>query len=272
MRIPIAIGKRRSSVFPFWFGIATAILMAAALAALVPSAAKADPDPLKEPGISVPKCESDGISMFWHTRNRGDAEAPDGWKVERRSLTQNGWVATTFTFIGPEADALHTVRDDHWDWTDTSAERDVDYIYRVRAINSDGTDMDGRIWSRGAEINCTDPPDQSSALDQPGISIPLRQGEGVAFYWHTRNRGEAEAPDGWKVERRNWTSDGWVLTTFTFIGDDSDALQTYSDKYWDWVDTSADQNIDYTYRVRAINADRSYTDDRIWSRRAPVKS
>ena len=31
--------------------------------------------------------------------------------------------------------------------------------------------------------------------------FPMRQGNGVSMFWHTRERAQAEAPDGWKVER-----------------------------------------------------------------------
>ena len=220
-----------------------------------------------EPGITQPGCQDDGVSMFWHTQNGGQATAPDGWKVERSHQDSDGnWVVQTFTFIGDEADALQVVSDGHWDWVDTSAEPYVDYNYRVRAINSDGTDTAGRNWSRYASAIC-----RGGILDQPGISIPRRQANGVAMFWHTHYRGQAEAPEGWKVERRYWDTRGWVVRTFMFIGADADALQTHSDRYWDWVDASADLDVDYTYRVRAINSDGSDMEGRDWSRRAPVE-
>ena len=222
-------------------------------------------DAIDQPGISEPRCVDNGVSMFWHTGN--GREAPDGWKVERSHQDSEGnWVVETFTFIGPDADALETLREDNWDWVDKSADPYVDYSYRVRAINADGSDMAGRVWSRHASAICT-----GGILDQPGISVPRFQDNGVSMFWHTRNRGEAEAPEGWKVERRHWDSGEWVVQTFTFIGADADALQTHSEEYWDWVDTSAEVNVDYTYRVRAINADGSDMEGRVWSRRAPVE-
>ena len=217
------------------------------------------------PGLAA-WCEDNGVSMFWHTKNGGDAAAPDGWKVERSHQDSDGnWMVQTFTFIGDEADDLQTVDDDHWDWVDTSADPYVDYHYRVRAINTDGTYTADRTWSRYTSVICTGGP-----LDQPGISIPRRQANGVAMFWHTKDRGQAKAPDGWKVERRHGASGGWVVRTFMFICPDADALQTHSEKYWDWVDTSADPRVDYTYRVRAIDCDGTDMEGRIWSRRAPV--
>ena len=111
----------------------------------------------------------------------------------------------------------------------------------------------------------------NNLLKRPGISVPKRQSSGVSMFWQTREFGQAEAPDGWKVERRHRGSTGWIVRTFIFIGVDADVLQTYNEEYWDWVDRTADLTIDYTYRVRAINADGSDTEDRIWSRRAPVE-
>ena len=264
------IGKERSPASITWVGIAAAILIAVAAVAISPAIARADP--LDQPGLSEPYCQSGGIAMFWQTKNRAQAEAPDGWKVERRHQVSDTWVVQTFTFIGAEADALNSVNDRSWDWVDTSAERNVAYIYRVRAINADGSDMEGSIWSRDAEVYCrAEPSDQPSIDDQPGISIPRCQSNGVVMFWHAKNRGQAEAPDGWKVERRHRALGDWVVKTFTFIGGDADALQTYNDEYWDWVDTTADLDVNYTYRVRAINADGSDLADRIWSRRAPVE-
>lgn len=233
--------------------------------ALVECSANVDANEL--PGITEPRCQDNGLSMFWHTKNGGDAAAPDGWKVERSHQDSDGnWVVDTFTFIGGEADDLQIVDDEHWDWVDTSADPYVDYHYRVRAINTDGTYTADRTWSRYASAICT-----GGLLDQPGISIPRRQSNGVAMFWHTHYRGQAKAPDGWKVERRHWDSGGWVVKTFMFICPDADALQTYSDEYWDWVDTSADPRVDYTYRVRAINCDGTDMEGRTWSRRAPVE-
>ena len=42
--------------------------------------------------------------------------------------------------------------------------------------------------------------------------------------------------------------------------------------YWTWVDRTRSLNVSYTYRVRAINSDGSYSymTGREWSRRAPV--
>ena len=224
-------------------------------------------DDIDEPGISEPGCEDNGPSMFWHAQDGSNTEAPEGWKVERSHQdTEGNWVVQTFTFIGAEADALQTVDPEYWDWVDTSAQRSVDYQYRVRAINADGTETAGRTWSRYAAAICA-----GGNLDRPGISIPRRQANGVAMFWHTQNRGEAKAPDGWKVERRHWNAAGWVVKTFMFTCENADALQTYNDQYWDWVDTSADLNVDYTYRVRAINCDGSDMEGRTWSRRAPVE-
>ena len=218
-----------------------------------------------QPGISEPRCQDNGVSMFWHTGN--GADAPDGWKVERSHQDSEGnWIVHTFTFIGADADALQTVREDFWDWVDTSANLHVDYSYRVRAINADGSDMAGRTWSRHAATICT-----GGILDQPGISAPKCEDNGISMFWHTRNRGKAEAPEGWKIERRHRDSGKWVVHTFTFIGADADALQTHSEEYWDWVDTSAETDVAYTYRVRAINADGSDMEGRVWSRRASVE-
>ena len=219
---------------------------------------------LDQPGLSIPRCQDDGISMFWHTGNRGEDPAPDGWKVERRHGDAGRWVVQTFTFIGADADALQTHSERFWDWVDTTADPSVAYTYRVRAIDEDGTDTEDRAWSRRASPECTE-----GGLARPGTSIPRCQDSGIAWFWHTRNRGEDPAPEGWKVERRHWDSGQWAVRTFTFIGADADALQTHSEKYWDWVDTGAEKEVDYTYRVRAIDEDGSDTEGRTWSGRVP---
>ena len=225
-------------------------------------------DTLNQPGLSLPRHHVDGLSMLWRTPNNGLNLVPDGWKVERRHLDPQGrdGAVQRFRFIGLEADALLTVDGRYWGWVDTTAEREVEYTYRVRAINADGSDLDGTGWSRDASGMRL-----AEFLDRPGISVPRLTEKGVSMFWHTQNRGEAKAPDGWKVERRHWASDGWVVQTFTFIGSDADALQTHSELYWDWVDDEAGFDEDYTFRVRAINVDGSDTEGRLWSRRAPVE-
>ena len=110
--------------------------------------------PKEQPGISVPFCESNGIFMYWHTENMGTAGAPDGWRVERRNWANRNWVSKSWEFTGAQADALQVYSDRYWDWEDTSRSRNVSYTYRVRAINSDSTNMAGRTWSRRAPVRC----------------------------------------------------------------------------------------------------------------------
>ena len=112
---------------------------------------------LGQPGISVPQCQSNGISMYWHTKEEGEAPAPDGWIVERRHYAGDAGSTEstrTWRFIGADADALQTRSSRHWDWRDRSARKDVSYTYRVRAINSDGSFMADREWSRRAPVRC----------------------------------------------------------------------------------------------------------------------
>ena len=225
-------------------------------------------DTLNRPGISVPQCHDNGVSMFWHAGNRGQLAAPEGWKVERRHRDSDRWGVRTFTFIGEQADALQTFNEQYWDWVDTTAAPNVDYTYRVRAINSDGSDMSDRVWSRRAPVECAP---AVGLLNQPGISGLQCHDDGVSLFWHTGNRGQLAAPEGWKVERRHRDSGRRVVQAFTFVGDQADALRTFNEEYWDWLDTTAAPNVDYTYRVKAINADGSDMSGRVWSRRAPVE-
>ena len=160
---------------------------------------------------------------------------------------------------------------------DDSEEESCEWITVSAVLTEDSTPIHRERTIGVADDDNTSPGPSSSSiclediLKLPGISVPKRQGNSVSMFWHTRERGKAEAPDGWKVERRHRNSFGWVVRTFEFIGADADALQTYSEEYWDWVDRTAARNVDYTYRVRAINADGSDADDRFWSRRAPVE-
>lgn len=129
-------------------------VFAVAGAAGIGTASKAEANPLERPGLSVPYCESNGISMYWHTENRGQATAPDGWRVERRHSAGPGWSNKTWDFMGADADALQIYSDKYWDWTDRSRWTGVDYTYRVRALNSHGNEMAGRAWSRRAPVTC----------------------------------------------------------------------------------------------------------------------
>ena len=126
---------------------------------------------------------------------------------------------------------------------------------------------------RDGECQQDDDPDTCTGefLERLGISMPSCQDNGVFFFWQTGNHGEAEAPEGWKIERRHQDSERWVVRTFSFTGSQADALQTYGEEYWDWVDASVEGNLRYTYRVRTINADGSDLDGRVWSRRASAE-
>ena len=107
-----------------------------------------------------------------------------------------------------------------------------------------------------------------AAANRPGLSVPMCESGGhIAMYWHTQ--ANAEAPDGWRVERRHRGSNGPETRTWNFNGTDSDYLQTFSDDYWDWTDQTASSSQSYTYRVRALDSDSSFVEGRKWSRRAP---
>ena len=110
--------------------------------------------PNDHPGLSVPSCNSNGVFMYWHTKSSGSASAPDGWRVERRARVNGEYTTRTWEFIGAASDNLQVYSNRYWDWTDRSRSRSVDYTYRVRAVNTDGTNMSGRRWSRRAPVTC----------------------------------------------------------------------------------------------------------------------
>ena len=109
----------------------------------------------ERPGISVPRCESNGISIFWHAgADFQDDPPPYGWRVERRHFSDEEWVTTRFDFLGAASDALQTYSDEYWDWTDATRRRGVDYTYRVHALDNSGELLEGRMWSRRAPVPC----------------------------------------------------------------------------------------------------------------------
>ena len=109
----------------------------------------------ERPGISVPKCESNGISIFWHSGAEfQDDPPPYGWRVERRHFSDEEWVTTRFDFLGAASDALQTFSDEYWDWTDTTRRLGVDYTYRVHPLDENAQLMEGRNWSRRAPVPC----------------------------------------------------------------------------------------------------------------------
>ena len=98
----------------------------------------------------------------------------------------------------------------------------------------------------------------ANSFGRADLGIVQCESDGVHMSWRTANEGRAAAPDGWKVERSHQDSGGnRVVRTFLFIGDESGNVLTVNGEYRGWVDTSAAQNVLYTYRVRAINADES---------------
>ena len=109
----------------------------------------------KQPGISVPRCESSGIFVFWRAGIEFDGDPPPhGWRVERRHRSNKEWITARFDFLGPASDALQTYSDEYWDWTDTTRRLGVDYTYRVHALDNNGELLEGRNWSRRAEALC----------------------------------------------------------------------------------------------------------------------
>ena len=109
---------------------------------------------VQTPGLSVPYCESNGIFMYWHTENYGNATAPDGWRIERRYRDNHEWVTKSWEFTGAQSDALQVYSDRYWDWKDRSRVLGVRYTYRVRAIDSDSTYTAGRDWSSRVLVSC----------------------------------------------------------------------------------------------------------------------
>ena len=90
----------------------------------------------------------------------------------------------------------------------------------------------------------TSPTASANNFDRADIEIAHCETDGVHLSWRTENEGQAAAPDGWKVERIHRDSEGnRVAQTFTFIGDDADALVTSDRDYWDWTDDSVAQNV-----------------------------
>ena len=109
----------------------------------------------EQPGISVPRCESNGISIFWHAGIAFDDQPPPyGWRVERRHFSDGEWITTRFDFLGAASDALQTYSDEYWDWTDATRRRGIDYTYRVHALDNSGELLEGRNWSRRAPVPC----------------------------------------------------------------------------------------------------------------------
>ena len=225
----------------------------------------------ERPRISVPACESNGISIFWHSgMDFQDDPAPYGWRVERRHRSEGEWITQRFDFLGAASDALQTYSEAFWDWTDTTRQLDVGYTYRVHALDENGELMGGRDWSRRAPVLCTQR-DLSAFREQPGISQPACESNGISIFWHVGiDFGDQPPPHGWRVERRRLSDGAWTTTRFDFTGAESDALQTHSDEYWDWTDTTHRLDVDYTYRVHTLDSAGQLLDGRNWSRRTPA--
>ena len=112
-------------------------------------------DYTEKPGISVPMCKPNGISIFWHSAIKFEDDPPPyRWRVERRHSNNGAWITTRFDFLGAQSDALQTFNHEYWDWTDTTRRSGVDYTYRVRPLDNDGELMEERMWSRRAPVLC----------------------------------------------------------------------------------------------------------------------
>ena len=131
------------------------------------------PEPRRPKIWNAPSCVRRN-ARYWHTENRGSADAPDRWRVESRHWVENRepvsrewrYISTQAgalhlysdkyweRYISTQAGALHLYSDKYWDWKDTSPSQGINYTYQVRAINSDSTKMAGRDRSHRAQAHC----------------------------------------------------------------------------------------------------------------------
>ena len=75
------------------------------------------------------------------------------------------------------------------------------------------------------------------------------------MYWSAgedQNHNPLPDPEGWIVER---FIHGHMAASFRFMGDDAEALQTYSQDWWDWTDDMGPL-MNYTYQVTALDENR----------------
>ena len=130
-------------------------------------------------------------------------------------------------------------------------EPDTSYDVQVRAQNADGQSS----WSPSDSGNTrTTEESQRTPTEQThGLSVPQCRSNGISMYWQVAPDYQSQQnPHGWRVDGRR-TSAGVATTLIDFLGPDADVLQTYSDQYWDWTDTTARRGIKYNYRVHALD-------------------
>ena len=233
--------------------------------------AAGDPDTAIDDSIAVTvnltNVDEDGVVTIAGTLDVGEELTatlvdPDGSVSNQsgqwsRSATQSG----TYTEISGETAATYTL-----------ADTDRDQYLRATVTYRDGqsTSLDKSASSTSGQIGAT--PDTASYKDIPGISVPECRSSGIFMYWEVGiNYKDDPAPHGWRVERRHRHEGTWDTATFDFLGAASDALQIYSDEYWDWTDRSHQRAISYTYRVHVLDENGDLVSGRKWSRRASVR-
>ena len=161
------------------------------------------------PKVSTLNVNLNGVKINWNA-----VSGAENYRVFRKTASSS-WVALT--------DTTST------DYTDTTAQAGITYIYTIRCISSDGKTFTSAYDTQGKSI---------SILNSPEISSISKVSTGVKINWNVTG---AEQYRVYRLQANGTWKKVADVTTNTFI------------------DTSVVSGNTYTYTIRCMNADGSYT-------------
>jgi hypothetical protein len=181
------------------------------------------PDPPGAP--KVLQETSTSASLQWERPYSDGGSKIQGYKVEYREVIEEHWVITTTTLVRSQA------------YTVTGLITDSEYEFRVKALNAAGESRPSPPSSRFTLKG------RAQAPGPPGMPIVTKIGRNyVDLRWNIPNKDGGSRITGYTVEKHDSSSPLWIKVTDYNIQDLHCTV------------TDLTENMDYEFRVKAINA------------------
>ncbi len=233
----MTILQRCSSLAPYGFFLATVAILSAILV-LTTTAEDTHAQssvPSVPTGLTATSVSQDSVTLNWD--DPGDASVT-GYLVLRRDAVNQE--PGTFTTLEPNTGSSATT------YTDDTVEPETLYVYRVKAINPDGTSEQSNY------VNVETPAAPTPAVPaQPaGLTATSVSHDSVTLSWY--DPGD-DTITGYQVLRRSRDGeeygDGEGTPEFATVVEDTGSSATT------YTDTSVTAHTRYVYRVKAINSE-----------------
>ena len=184
-------------------------------------------------GLTTPSVAHDSVALAWD--DPGD-DSISGYRILRRDAANQP--PGTFSTVKQNTGSAST------SYTDDTVSAETRYVYRVQAINSQGTS------ARSGYVNVETPaaPAQTVPEAPTGLTAPTVSHDGVTLTW---NDPDDNSITGYQVLRRSRDrdeyEDGEGAAEFVAVVDNTGSSTT------SYTDTSVAARTRYVYRVKAVS-------------------